>query len=328
MSRSKVKSRSDRAGCVGAMVIVILIVVVVALTILIIRALSGEFGNQRANVLVPDVRGMTVNEAIEKLSPEGLKLRQRDPIFSDEVEIGKIVHQDPTPNRLVKQGRSIEVSLSKGPNAYLMPNLVGLDLELAQQRLKETHLYLGRVEKIINPGMQEGVVVSQTPVAGVKMPASTAVDLVVSVKKTDETTPMPDLVGAMLTNAEGLLSAQNLMLRKVKYVHHPNVEFGQIVSQDPPAGRAVTLGTGVTIEVAVDQNTFAAVARNFRIRVKVPKGPETQEVKIAVDDRLGNNEVYKQRHRVGEVITQQIKVEGPARIIISVDGRVIREDII
>ncbi len=328
MSRSKVKPRSDRAGCVGAMVVVILIAVVVALAILIVRALSGEFGNQRANVLVPDVRGLTADEAVGRLSEEGLKLRQRDPIFSDEVEIGKIVHQDPTPNRLVKQGRSIEVSLSKGPNAYLMPNLVGLDLALAQERLTETHLYLGRVEKIINPGMQEGVVVSQVPAAGVKMPASTAVHLVVSVKKTDETVAMPDLVGMMLTNAEGLVTSQNLMLRKVKYVYHEGVEFGQIVSQDPPSGKAVALGGAVTVEVAIDKNTSAAVVRNFRIRVKVPKGPETQEVKIAVDDRLGNNEVYKQRHRVGEVITQQIKVEGEARIIVSVDGRVIREDVI
>ena len=328
MSRSRVKSRSDRAGCVGALVIVVLIAVVAAFAYLIFRALTGEFGAQRSNVLVPDVRGMTVEEAVQRLSAEGLKLRPRDPIFSDEVEIGKIVHQDPPTNRLVKQGRTIDVSPSKGPNAYLMPNVVGMDLELAQQRLAETNLFLGRVEKIINPGMNEGVVVSQTPAAGVKMPASTAVDLVVSVKKTDETTPMPDLIGMMLTSAEGLLTAENLVLRKVKYMPHPGVEFGQIVSQDPPSGRAVALGSGVTVEVAVDPNTYAAVARNFRIRVKVPKGPETQEVKIAVDDRLGNNEVYKQRHRVGEVITQQIKVEGSARIIISVDGRVIREDVI
>jgi eukaryotic-like serine/threonine-protein kinase len=327
-SRKKQSSSPDKAGCLGALTIVVLLATVAGLAYMLIHAFSGGFGPQKGNVLVPEVKSMTLEEARVTLTKRNLKLVQGEPYFSDDVEIGRIVAQDPPSNRLVRAGRKITVNISKGPNKYAVPEVVGMTLEQAQSRLTETHLYVGRVEKILNPSMEEGVVVSQQPEAHSKMLASSGIDLVISIKKTEEQVEVPDLVGVALMNAEGLLVSSNLILGRVKYMPHEDVEFGQIVSQDPPAGKQITLGSPVTVEVAIDKKTFAALVKQFRVRVKVPKGPELQKVTIVIEDRLGSSEVYAKQHRVGEVITKDFKAEGDAKLKIYLDGRLIREDII
>ncbi|MCD6119205.1 PASTA domain-containing protein [bacterium] len=327
-SRRKSSTSTDKAGCLGAISIIVLVIVAVAIVVLIYQTFSGGLGQPRETVLVPDLRRMTIEDATKVLAAKNLRLVKGEPIFSDDIEIGKIVVQDFLPNQVVKEGRRITVRISKGPNFYIVPNVVNMNLAAAQTRLKQTHLYAGRVEKILNPNLDEGVIVSQYPEAGEKMPASSGVDLVVSVKSTDETVEMPDLVGLMLTNAEGMLATRNLPLMKVKYKPHPGIEYGQVVSQAPPAGRMITLGTPVTLEVAIDVDTFSSLVKQFRVRLKIPKGPESQEVTVIIEDRLGESEVYSQRYRVGQLVSEEFKAEGDATMRIYLDGRLIREDVI
>ncbi len=327
-SRKRKSNSPDKAGCIGALTIIVLIAAVVGLGYMLIQTLSGGFGIQKGNVLVPEIKSMTLEEARVTLSKRNLKMVQGEPYFSDDVEIGRIVAQDPPGNRLVREGRKVTVNISKGPNKYAVPEVVGMTLEQAQARLKETHLFVGRVEKILNPAMAEGIVVSQQPEAHTKMTALSGIDLVVSVKKTEEKVEVPDLKGLMLMNAEGMLVSRNLVLGKVKYMPHEDIEFGEIVSQDPAAGKQVVLGTPITVEVAIDKKTYTALVKQFRVRVKVPKGPELQKVSIVIEDRLGSSEEYSKPHRVGEVITKDFKAEGDAKLKIYIDGRLIREDVI
>lgn len=330
MSRSRRKTRksTQRSGCIGAIVILIIAGAAITMVVMIVNLFGRSFGDPPQNVLVPNLRNMTLEEASARLADDELRLEQGKPVFSDDIEISRIVTHSPPPNRLVKEGRKVTVYISKGKNTYLVPDLVGMKLSRAQERLRETNLYLGRVEKIINPFLDEGVVVSQHPEPGVKMPAAEPVDLVVSVKRTNEKVEMPELVNKMLASAEGLLLQKNLRLVKVKYKPHPGLEYGMIVSQSPPTGRRVPLGTKVTIEVAVDLPTYIALVHKLRVRIKVPKGRDSQEVRVVVDDRLGKNDVYRQRHRVGEIIDQEITVEGSATIRIYFDGELAREDVI
>ncbi|MEP0814976.1 MAG: PASTA domain-containing protein [bacterium] len=322
--RKKTKASSDREGCIGALAILVLCALVVGIVYVI--ASGGLFGPAPKNALVPDVASLTIEEAQKRCDERGLRLRRGDDLFSEDVAIGLIVSQDPVANRLVKEGHTVTVFLSKGPNAYSVPNLIGMSLADAQARLRETNLGLGRIEKILNATIPEGQVVSQNPEAGKKMPFATKVDLKISVKKANVLTPMPDLTGNALTNAEGVLVAKNLLLSKVKYRPHPGTAFGQVVSQDPPAGMEVPLGTKVTLEVAIDNETARALVRILNVRCVVPVGREKQQVKIVVSDRLGENEVYNQVHRIGEIIETQVKVEGQAFIKTYFDGQLVRED--
>jgi hypothetical protein len=139
---------------------------------------------------------------------------------------------------------------------------------------------------------------------------------------------MPDLVGLPIMSAEGMIVSRNLVLSRVKYKPHEGKQYGEVVSQDPPPGKQVLLGSPVSVEIAVDKATFTNLVKQFRVRVKVPKGPELQKVSIVIADRLGSSEVYSKNHAVGEVVTKDFKAEGDATLKIYIDGRLIREDVI
>ena len=82
----------------------------------------------------------------------------------------------------------------------------------------------------------------------------------------------------------------------------------------------------MTAEVAVDAATIRLPIKNLLVAIKVPKGPESQEVRVVVEDRLGSNEVYKQRLKPGDEFDLQVKMEGDAIVKIYFDGQLVRMD--
>lgn len=87
-------------------------------------------------VTVPDLRGMSADEAQRTLASYGLNEQQGDAVFSSDVDKDKVAGQDTTAGTTAYKGDTIVFHLSKGPETANVPNVQGLDFETARDRLE------------------------------------------------------------------------------------------------------------------------------------------------------------------------------------------------
>lgn len=87
-------------------------------------------------VTVPDLRGMSTDEAQRVLASYGLNGQQGDTVFSDDVEENRVAQQDIAAGTTAYKGDTITFHLSKGPETASVPNVQGLDFETARDRLE------------------------------------------------------------------------------------------------------------------------------------------------------------------------------------------------
>ena len=87
-------------------------------------------------VTVPDLRGMSADEAQRVLASYGLNGQQGDTVFSDDVEENRVAQQDIAAGTTAYKGDTITFHLSKGPETASVPNVQGLDFKTARDRLE------------------------------------------------------------------------------------------------------------------------------------------------------------------------------------------------
>ena len=95
--------------------------------------------------VVPNLTGMTVEEATATLAEQGLVLAQLAPEFSDTTAVDLIARQDLAAGTGVDRGAVVSVAVSKGPDLVGVPPLGGLTLQQATDALTAGGLAVGTV---------------------------------------------------------------------------------------------------------------------------------------------------------------------------------------
>ena len=96
--------------------------------------------------VVPNLTGMTVDQATAALTEQGLVLLQLEPEFdnSGAIAAGLIIRQDLPPDTNVDRGAVISVVVSKGQDLVAVPSLGNLTLQQATDALTAAGLDGGR----------------------------------------------------------------------------------------------------------------------------------------------------------------------------------------
>ena len=126
-----------------------------------------------------------------------------------------------------------------------IPNVVPLRESLAVQKIRKAHL-VANVIRETSDTVQKGVVISQSPNAGVHVAKNTSVDIHVS--RGPPQVQVPDVVGKTSTDAASTLTAAGLKA-DVHQVHSSKTA-GTVTAQDPQAGKKVIKGSRVRINVS------------------------------------------------------------------------------
>ena len=117
----------------------------VLLVVLLFKLILGDFGPAGSNksYTVPDIRGMTVEEAQEA---EGVKdiftVHVQGTRKTDEYQPGQIVEQDPIAGRTRKSNFVIEVYVAEEPEKVLMKDLTGMEYRQARVLLTDLGMNL------------------------------------------------------------------------------------------------------------------------------------------------------------------------------------------
>lgn len=148
--------------------LVALILILCTQIFLFVKFFLGGFGNNYDNkILAPDLYNMTLDEAQRNLDKLNLNIRVNiEDEYSNEVEKGKIISQQPMSGHELQQGGTVTLVLSKGPRNGYIPNIVGITLGEAENILKENKLSLGNIKYEYSDSYNKGIVISQDPKSG------------------------------------------------------------------------------------------------------------------------------------------------------------------
>ncbi len=253
--------------------VVLALICAIPLSILLLNV----FGGSDKTVKIPDVLGMTEEEAAAELEKAGLEYTLGTPVISDEYEAGEVVSTDPDVGREVKKGYKVRLILSKGSDSESVktPNTVGKKLDEAKELLEKFDLKCGSVKYDEDSDLPDGTVISQDPEAGEEVETGTSVNLVVS--RAAENTEVPDVRGLSQSAAKEKLEENGFELGKVSTEYSDDVEEGLVISQSPKAGSEEAEGTSVDIVIS--------------------KGPEETEpeyvsIPLTIDYSNAENEVF------------------------------------
>jgi eukaryotic-like serine/threonine-protein kinase len=194
---------------------------------------------------VPPVRGLTRERARARLRRAGFAIDERREA-SETVAAGRVVTTEPTPGSQLERGSSVTLVLSTGPEQVEVPSVVGKDVEDARSELDEVGL-TADVEREESDDEEPGTVLRQTPGAETEVDAGSSVTLVVA--EEPEQVEVPRVVGRKEAEAVSALSSAGLEVEiEERAVDSPS-EDGEVLSQNPGAGRKLDRGRRVTIVV-------------------------------------------------------------------------------
>lgn len=219
--------------------------------IIIILLGAGAFfmfgGSGSKNVEVPNLIGMTMDEAEKAASAVDLKVVKVKEVKND-AKTGTIVESNPTAGSSVKKGSTIEVTVSGGEKIFMV-DLVEDELSDAKSKLESLGLKNIKVRYDYSDEIPEGKVMSQDPNSGVEVDKNTKITLVVSKGKKVETVKVPSLIGMSESDAKDKLISLGFKVSVETQATTDQSKDGKVVGQSADAGATANPGDTITLQV-------------------------------------------------------------------------------
>ena len=265
----------------GAMLLAGLVLVALASAVL-----TMQFAIHGAEVRVPVLKDMTVAEARSQTSGLGLNLEVDNRYYSSDVAAGHILTQSPSPGSVVRREWRVRVAESLGPQKVEVPSVVGAQERTAALNLRRVGLEAGMTAQIPWPKAAPGTVLAQDPPAKAQGIEKPSINLLVAA--TDDSPPdgfvMPELTGLPIVTAQAMLTRAGIKYGEPKFQDvlipaistsgyipitappgstattaapapvpppmKPTMAPGMVLSQSPPPGFRVDVGSTVALTVA------------------------------------------------------------------------------
>ena len=243
-------------------------VIVALLVIFLVGNAVGVFSGPgitattEKQVDVPDVRGMTEDEARDELNDKNLGMRVSGREASDEYDKGEIISQDPGEGEKVDEHTTIEVVVSTGPETKMVqvPNVVDAKEADAEKEIEDAGLIVKK-EFEASDDVDAGRVISVSPDAGTEVEEGSEVTIVVSTGPETKMVAVPKLVGREAADAEAALTSAGLVGSVTE--QYSDEPAGQVISQSPLEGEQVEEGSTVSYVVSLGPETKTVTVPNL-----------------------------------------------------------------
>ncbi|MDQ7793669.1 MAG: Stk1 family PASTA domain-containing Ser/Thr kinase [bacterium] len=282
-------------------------------------------------VIVPNVVGVSMVQAERRLAEFRLSGRVVGEQFHEEAPPGQVLRQRPEAGVLVREGRVIELWISRGRELVEeVPNVVGLPIREARLALFQEGLTVGGELPVYSDEIPAEFVVAQSPAPGTRgLIKGSPIYLDVSLGPEPVTFALPSFEGEALEAVKQRLREMELVEGAVTEEEGPGTP-GTVMGQSPAPGTVVQTGTVIDLVVV---KALARPTKQVVVSVDVPaEGPSKQDVRVVVVDRDGTRTrtAYQQDGvAAGTRLRTLIDYEGDsATIRILIDGRVVREYVV
>ena len=237
-------------------------------------------------VPVPNIVGMSEDQAQLALEKQGLDWGTPTRAYSDTVPAGSVVSCQPKVGQKVGLGQAVTAVISRGVETKTVPDVVGKTKDQASAVIKGAGLTLGDVIEQYSASVDSGKVVSSDPKAGKVIEHTAKISIVVS--KGKEPATIPDVTGQSEDEAKKTLEDAGLKKGKISKDYSDSVAKGNVISSSPIAGASGYYkgdSVDLTISKGPEKVTIPDVTGKGQDEAK--KILEEAGLKVEVNKRLG-----------------------------------------
>ncbi len=227
----------------------IVLVLLLALFFLVDNVVMPRYVQQGKTTKVPNVFGLSVEEAIRILSDSGLVGKKSEERQDKQYPVGTVAMQNPLPGTEVKFGRGVYLTMSGGEPQAMVPTLRGRSVRDATLALERVGLSIGSIRYEVSSGFPVNTIIEQEIRESTNVTVGSTVNIVVSQGAGREQVPVPEVTKKSLADGERLLLQAGLRIGNVVYQSNQDLLPNTILEQYPRAGEMVTAGQAVDLVV-------------------------------------------------------------------------------
>ncbi len=252
-------------------------------------------------VSTPAVVGESQQQAERVLAEAGLEAVISGEEFSEVVPAGIVLQSDPAGGEDVREGGSVALVVSRGPERYEVPDVRGLDPSAATSALTEAQLKVGSSKQIFDDRIPAGMVAATDPRIGTSSKPGTVIDLLIS--KGPEPIEIPNIEGKKANAARNALERLGLTVNVTERFSQ-DIPNGTVIATKPKPGSVVQSGSDIEVIVSkgpppvtvpnlVDKRRSQAVAEleALGLKVKVKKDGQTRLDRVISQDPAAGTEI-------------------------------------
>ena len=201
----------------------------------------------QADVEVPSITGVTVEQARELLRPRELLLTLQAERPDPSVPAGNIAGQTPLAGSRAARGTAVQAFVSTGSSATTVPGLAGYRPDDALEQLRTRKLVPGRRQEAASDTVAAGLVIGTEPPTGQTVAPNATVALVVSTGPAPRA--VPKLLGLQLSKAKKLLEEAGFKLGTTKVGSSDRYDDETIIKQEPAGASLAAAGSEINVVV-------------------------------------------------------------------------------
>ncbi|MCI2016518.1 MAG: Stk1 family PASTA domain-containing Ser/Thr kinase [Lactobacillus sp.] len=257
---------------------IVLGVLLVGLITMLILAFSGGKGD----ATVPDLTGMSQTQAESALEAANLELGNVTKASSNTVAKNKVIRSNPASGANLKSGRKVAIVLSTGKKRYTLKDYTGEKYSTVKKKLEKVGFDV-KADRKSSDTVPAGEIMDQSEPEGKRLVAK-GTELTFTVSSGPKTVKLPSFLGQSENYFNTWMTAHGLT-PQVSQEYSDTVASGNIISQNPDQGTAMSKGDTVSVVISkgVDPAKSSAssssseaqtqtVTRNLTISYQAPSG--------------------------------------------------------
>ena len=281
-------------------------------------------------VKLPDVTGKRFMDVYNGLIRKGIKpeIKYRDVFDLDD---GVIISQYPEYGRIVAEDSTLKLTVSRSSLYVDVPNLAGVELPVAVNKIKNIHyhdktvsLLIGVISYMPSDKTPQNVIIEQNPGPGEKIKPDTRINLLVSSGNTPVDAAMPNVTEQSIELCYDLLLAKGVQINE-EITETGNIrESGLIAAQTPAKDSPLKKGDLVTLKVRhypLNEHPYVAYEK---VLYRIPDDSAQGLYEAVIDDNRSKRIRFSKNMKPGQKIEFVFQRVGNSKVSILCNKKKIR----
>jgi serine/threonine-protein kinase len=273
-------------------------------------------------IVLPDVTGKSIVEALNELSSRGLSIRKEGEEFNQNLAPGVVLRQSPPAGMNVRKGKTIKVTISQGGEMIYVPDLVGQTVRAADILLKSSSLMIGEISRKYSVVFGKDVVISQDPPASSSAEKDAVINLVVS----DGVPPegiilMPDWTNKPLDLAKEWAQSQSLEI-EIKTQENASVLPDTVLKQSPAPDEDLSKAGKIVLYISeLPKDKTDQIIFNYT----APSSKGNKRLQFVLIDKKGEKIIFNAVKKPSEKVSIPVDPDGQAIIKVYINKKFIED---
>lgn len=236
-------------------------------------------------VIIPDVEGMTVQKAEQRLHQQNLRIGKITRVNSQAVDKNRIVSTNPDVSHKTRVSTPINLTVSTGVKQLQMADYVGEDYSSVAANLRRKGFQVHQ-EPVYSDDIDKGQIIRQNHKKGtIVKPATNTIIFRVSAGK--EPIKIPNFKNQDISAVQQFANKNNLQLT-TQEKKSKTIATNHVINQTPRAGSTLNHGDTLTVSIANSGNQ----TKTTNIQINIPfdgnGGQRENRVQVYIRDANHN----------------------------------------